>query len=165
MASTYAPVPTHSAALPHPRTTSPILLLVATTVFVITALALLIPQTPFFARKLTTPSISPAPATLSAAELDHVLSYARAMQPDDTLVQVRPGVFAKASNVQGVTLNGVTYYYDIASHQSFGPLRSGAVTESQINVIAREAQPNFLVLVYTRKYGGSGALTTPSRSR
>ena len=155
MASTYAP-PTHrsatrAAALPYPRS-SPLLLLVATAVFIVTALAFLIPQTPPFLRQLTAPSAAPlAPAQLSPGQLEHILSYARAMQPDDTLVQVRPGVFAKHSNVHGVTLDGTTYFYDLASHQSFGPLRSGALTESQINVVGREAQPNFLVLVYTRK--------------
>jgi hypothetical protein len=157
MASTYAP-PAHrspartaTAALPFPKTASPILLLVATAVFLITSLAFLIPQTHLFTQKLTTPSVSPSPAQLSPDQLEHILNYARAMQPDDTLVQVRPGVFAKSSNVHGVTLNGTTYYYDIASHQSFGPLRSGALSESQVNIIGREAQPNFLVLVYTRK--------------
>ena len=147
MASTYAP-PT-SRAIAYPRGSYPVLLLVATAVFIVTALAFLIPQTPFFTRKLAAPRV--APAALSPEQLDHVLSYARAMQPDDTLVQIRPGVFAKSSNVNGVQLNGTTYYYDIASHQSFGPLRSGAVSESQIDVVGREAQPNFLVLVYTRK--------------
>jgi hypothetical protein len=147
MASTYAP-PT-SRAIAYPRGSSPVLLLVATGVFIITALAFLIPQTPFFTRQLTAPTV--APVSMSPEQLDHVLSYARAMQPDDTLVQVRPGVFAKSSNVNGVTLNGTTYYYDIASHQSFGPLRSGAVTESQVNVVGREANQNFLVLVYTKR--------------
>ena len=147
MASTYAP-PT-SRAIAYPRGSSPVLLLVATAVFIITALAFLIPQTRFFTQKLAAPSV--APASLSSDQLEHVLSYARAMQPDDTLVQVRPGVFAKSSNVNGVPLNGTTYYYDIASHQSFGPLRSGALTESQVDVVGREANPNFLILVYTKK--------------
>ena len=159
MASTYAP-PTNrfparaaasTAAFPFPKSTSAILLLVATAVFLITALAFLIPQTPLFTRMLTAPSVSPSPAQLSPDQLDYILSYARAMQPDDALVQVRPGVFAKFSNVHGVTLNGTTYYYDIASHQSFGPLRSGTLAESQVNLIARESQPNFLLLIYTRK--------------
>ena len=156
MASTYAP-PTNrfparaAATTAWPRTSSPLLLLVATAAFLVSALAFLIPQTPVFTRMLTTPSVAPAPAQLSPEQLEHVLGYARAMRPDDSLVQVRPGVFAKHSNVHGVTMNGTTYYYDIASHQSFGPLRSGAVTESQISVVGREAQPNFLVLVYTRK--------------
>src|SRR5687767_10633355 len=159
MTSTYAP-PTNSfparaaasaAALPLPKSSSAILLLVATAVFLITALAFLIPQTHVFTRMLTAPSVSPSPAQLSPDQLDHILSYARGMQPNAALVQVRPGVFAKFSNVHGVTLNGTTYYYDIASRQPFGPLRSGTLTESQINPIAREAQPNFLILIYTRK--------------
>ena len=156
MASTYVP-PSHrfsarAAALPRQSATQVILLLVATGVFLVTALAVLIPQTPIFARKLTAPSAAPlAPAQLTPGQLERVLTYARTMQPDDELVQVRPGVFAKRSNVHGVTIDGRTYYYDVAAHQSFGPLRAGTLAESQVQVIAREAQPNFLVLVYTQK--------------
>ncbi|HET7769006.1 MAG TPA: hypothetical protein VFN74_09530 [Chloroflexota bacterium] len=156
MASTYAP-PTRrfsarAAALPATNPTQVILLLVATAVFFVSALAILLPQTPIFVRQLTAPSAAPvAPAQLSPDQLEHVLSYARAMQPDDELVQVRPGVFAKRSNVHGVTIDGRTYFYDVAAHQSFGPLRAGTLTESQVTVLAREAQPNFLILVYTRK--------------
>src|SRR5262245_46716112 len=46
------------------------------------------------------------PAPLSAAERDLVLGYAGALQPDDALVEVRAGVQAKRSNVEGVRLQG-----------------------------------------------------------
>src|SRR5262245_8952533 len=51
----------------------------------------------------------PAPAgaswaPLTAEERARVLSYAGALQPDDPLVEVRPGVQAKRSNVEGVRL-------------------------------------------------------------
>ncbi|MGI8424965.1 MAG: hypothetical protein ACR2NO_12780 [Chloroflexota bacterium] len=157
MVSTYAPptrrFPLGAAALPHPwqRSSSPLILLVATVVFIVTALAFLIPQTGAFSRSLTVPSAPSIPAQLAPEQIEGVLAYARGMQPDDALVEVRPGIFAKRSNVHGVTVDGTTVYYDVASHQSFGPLRSGKLTEAQINVVGREAQPGFLILVYTKK--------------
>lgn len=153
MASTYAP-PSHRysvRAQVWQRSSYPLLLLVAAGVFVVSALALLIPQTGFFSRSLTTPSAVAAQAPLDPAGLERVLTYARSMQPDDALVQVRPGVFAKRSNVEGIDVGGVTVYYDIASHQSFGPLRSGKLRESDVTILGREATNGFLILVYTKK--------------
>jgi hypothetical protein len=97
------------------------------------------------------PATSPAAPALTPAELDEALSYARQMRADDTLVQVRPGVFAKRSNVEGVRLNGRTVYYDVLPHQSFGPLRSGKVSESQITVLGTERLGDTLVIVYALK--------------
>jgi hypothetical protein len=73
------------------------------------------------------------------------------MRADDTLVQVRSGVFAKRSNVEGVQVGGRTVYYDLLPHQSFGPLRSGRVAESQVDVLARETAGDALVLIYALK--------------
>ena len=153
MASTYAPPTRRYALRGHAwqRSSHPVLLLVTAGVFVVSALALLIPQTPIFSRALSAPSVTAATPPITASDVETVLSYARAMQPDDALVQVRPGVFAKRSNVHGVEIGGRTLFYDIAAHQSFGPLRSGKLAESDVNVIAREAQNGFLILVYTRK--------------
>jgi hypothetical protein len=97
------------------------------------------------------PVTSPAAPALTPAELDEALSYARQLRPDDPLVQVRPGVFAKRSNVEGVRLNGRTVYYDVLPHQSFGPLRSGKVSESQITVLGTERLGDTLVIVYVLK--------------
>jgi hypothetical protein len=108
------------------------------------------PHTALFSRSLTAPRTASGPG-LSPDNLETVLSYARSMRPDDDLVQVRPGVFAKRSNVEGVEVGGTRAYYDIASHQSFDPLSTGKLAESQISVIGREAQNGFLILVYTRK--------------
>jgi hypothetical protein len=153
MASTYAP-PSHRLSVraqAWQRNSYPLLLLVAAGVFIVTAVALLIPQTAFFSRGLTAPiTVAPQPQ-LGPADVERVLTYARSMQADDALVQVRPGVFAKRSNVEGIDVGGTKVYYDIASHQSFGPLRAGTLRETDVNVIGREAQNGFLILVYTKK--------------
>jgi hypothetical protein len=168
MASTYAPYAHRLTARSlvsertWQRSSYPLFLVIASGVFIVSALALLLSQSGLFGARgaAASPAVSapaaPAAATspatpLPAAELETVLSYARAMQTDDVLVQVRPGVFAKRSNVQGVSVGGKTVYYDILPHQSYGPLRSGKVSESQVNVLARDAQGGFMVLVYTMK--------------
>jgi hypothetical protein len=126
-------------------------LLVAAGVFVVSAVTLLIPQTGLFSRALTAPSAVAPKAELTPGDVERVLAYARGMQPDDTLVQVRPGVFAKRSNVEGVDIGGTRLYYDVAAHQSFGPLRAGAVRESDVTIVGREATNGFLIVVYTKK--------------
>jgi hypothetical protein len=145
------------------RTSYPLLLIVAAGVFIVSAAALLLAQTGLLSRPAPAAtsaasatvgtsggSVAPVPQ-LAPADVEKVMAYARGMQPDDALVQVKPGVFAKRSNVQGVTLNGATVYYDIVPHQSYGPLRTGQVTEQQVNVVARQAHDGFMVTVYTRK--------------
>ncbi len=169
MATTYAPPLSHrSARLAYgqrsgQRSSYPLLLVVAAGVFVVSAFALVLSQSGVLSRTtaVTAPvpsvavvsSTGPAAATLqlTPAEIDTVVAYARTMQPDDALVQVRPGVFAKRSNVNGIPLRGATVYYDVLPHQSFGPLRSGQVTEQQVNVISRQAESGSMVVVYTKK--------------
>lgn len=153
MASTYAP-PSHRYGVrtqAWQRSSYALLLLVAAGTFVITAVALLVPQTGVFQHGLTAPTTLAPQPQLSPSDVEHVLAYARSMQPDDSLIQVRPGVFAKRSNVEGVDVGGIRVYYDIASHQSFGPLRSGTLKESDVDVIGREAQNGFLILVYVKR--------------
>jgi len=113
------------------------------------AAALVAPQVAPLLRHIAATTVnSPAP---TQGEIAAVVSYASEMRADDTLVQVRPGVFAKRSNVEGVQVGGRTVFYDIFPHQSFGPLRSGRVAESQINVLGRENTGGALVLVYVLK--------------
>ncbi|MBI3971597.1 MAG: hypothetical protein HY332_09945 [Chloroflexi bacterium] len=88
---------------------------------------------------------------LTEAESRHVLSYVEGHRTDDPLVEVRPGVYAKRSNVQGVEVNGRTVYYDLAGHQSFGPWRSGKVKESEVEILARAGEPPFTVIMYALK--------------
>jgi len=162
----FSGVPSSQRALP--RSSSPLLLLVGTALFMVAAAVLLVPQIAGTFQAIVHPATSttgvpatstagspsdaaPVVAPLSRADIESVLTYARAMQADDQLVQVRSGVFAKRSNVQGVPVHGATVYYDVLPHQSYGPLRSGRVTESQVNIVSREASDGFMVLVYTLK--------------
>ncbi len=97
------------------------------------------------------PSARAALPAWSAADTAQVLSYVDGIRPDDALVQVRPGVFAKRSNAEGLSIAGRTVYYDVFPHQSFGPLRTGETTERDITVLAREVDGDTLVLIYALK--------------
>jgi hypothetical protein len=90
-------------------------------------------------------------APLTAAERARVLAYADGLRPDDPLVEVRPGVWAKRSNVAGVPLDGRTVYYDLAGHQSFGPWRRGQVGEDDVVVLAREGPESARIVLYALK--------------
>ncbi len=149
-------VPSHEAGAGHLQRLPQYLLFGAVLLaFLVSAGAVIAPQV---AQMLPRPSIQKpaagvtgaAPA-LGGADLAHVLSYAQQMRADDTLVQVRPGIFAKRSNVQGVDVGGRTVFYDVMPHQSYGPLRAGRVSESGVDVLAREHVGDALVLVYTLK--------------
>lgn len=80
-----------------------------------------------------------------------MLSYARGLRPDDPLVEVRPGVFAKRSNREGIVLNGRTVYYDVIPDQSFGPLRTGRLAAADVTLLARIDAGRALVLLYTQR--------------
>ncbi|HEX2037101.1 MAG TPA: hypothetical protein VHS99_23215, partial [Chloroflexota bacterium] len=92
---------------------------------------------------------SGSPLGLERRDVEHVLSYVDQHRDDDPLIEVRPGVMAKRSNVQGVQVNGRTVYYDLVSHQSFGPLRSGKVKEAEVDILARDGMGSFAVVVYS----------------
>ncbi len=153
------------AAYPARRVDQYSVLLLATMVFVALAGMLLVPpagealQQRVHAGQLpaastvaaTAPAAQPAAVALPPDQIETILSYAAGMRADDSLVEVRPGVFAKRSNVEGIRLGGRTIYYDLVPDQSFGPLRSGKLRESEVTILAREQRGPVLVLIYTRR--------------
>ncbi|HEU5318333.1 MAG TPA: hypothetical protein VFX49_19635, partial [Chloroflexota bacterium] len=91
------------------------------------------------------------PPAVEADTLVTVLSYVRELRPDDALVEVRAGVFAKRSNVSGVRVSGRTLYYDMFPHQSFGPLATGRWSGYDVTEAARNAQAGAVVVVYEHR--------------
>ena len=125
---------------------------VATAAFVLPAVA-----EPLQRAVQPAPLATGPPAPLTAAEQARVLGYAGAFQPDDALVDVRSGVQAKRSNVEGVRLGTRTVYYDVLGHQSYGPLGRGRVTADGVDVLARDGSGPFQVVVYTLREPPPGA--------
>lgn len=56
----------------------------------------------------------------------------------DSLIEVAPGLTARASNLRGFALNGQTYYYYIEGRRGFDPLSRGAVDRSAIEIVLRD---------------------------
>jgi hypothetical protein len=155
---TRAPSPTGGAPAGLPLL--PLLPLLLLAAFLISAAAFLVPAGMSFVARgsldgwpaavRTAPAVAAA-APLTAAERTRVLAYADGLRPDDALVEVRPGVQAKRSNVDGVRLDGRTVYYDLAGHQSFGPWRRGQVGEADVVLLAREGPESARIVVYALK--------------
>lgn len=79
---------------------------------------------------------APAPDSGQAGDvqvrsvLTRVGSYVNTHRADDPLVSL-DGVEAKSSNIYGIEVDGVRYYYRILRHASFDPLSRGTVAQSE----------------------------------
>lgn len=67
---------------------------------------------------------------------------------NDPLVEVA-GRSAHESNLRGLSLHGVTYYYYIEGQQNFDPLSRGAVTEANVEKIFRDDTGPQPLVIYT----------------
>lgn len=67
---------------------------------------------------------------------------------EDPLIEIRSNVFARQSNVMGVEVDGVRYYYAILGHQSFDPVSLGTVQPNQVEVIYRTEGTGFPLVIY-----------------
>lgn len=66
----------------------------------------------------------------------------------DPMVEVAPHILARQSNVGGVMVEGVTFYYAMLGHQSFDPLSMGRVAEEQVTVVHQSDSPAFPFIIY-----------------
>lgn len=67
---------------------------------------------------------------------------------DDPVVEVAPGVMVRSSAVRGFELGGVTYYYYFEGRAGYDPLSRGRVTDSQVEVVARESDGDRTLVIY-----------------
>lgn len=66
----------------------------------------------------------------------------------DPLIEVRPGLSARASNLRGFRLDGATYYYYIEGATNFDPYSRGAVSGQAIEVLLRDSSGPSTVVIY-----------------
>jgi len=83
-----------------------------------------------------------------------VLSYVENERPDDLLIQVDDGVWAKRSNYFGIAVGGTVYYYAVFPHASFDPLSRGAVSMDQVRIIRTVGAPGFRIIIYVIRASG-----------
>lgn len=80
-----------------------------------------------------------------------VLGYVNEWNPQrDPLVTLLGGVQAKASNVYGVDVGGVRYYYQLTRNSSFDPLRAGTARDYEVVAVV-DAGTQWEVLIYRLK--------------
>ncbi len=96
--------------------------------------------------------------TTSSDEVTRIiLSYLDDNRPDDPLVEVRSGVWAKSSNYHGVMIGGTCYYYALLPDQSFDPLSRGAVGPGDIQIVREIHDVDSTVIIYTLARPGAGS--------
>lgn len=66
----------------------------------------------------------------------------------DPLIEVRPGLSARASNLRGFQLGGQTYYYYLEGSTNFDPLSRGVVRTSEVEVLLRDESGPLTVVIY-----------------
>lgn len=66
----------------------------------------------------------------------------------DPLIEIRPGLSARASNLRGFSLGDATYYYYVEGSANFDPYSRGSVTNSEIEVLMRDSSGPVTVVIY-----------------
>jgi hypothetical protein len=65
----------------------------------------------------------------------------------DPLIEVKPGVSVRESNVRGFTFNGQVYYYYFEGQRGFDPLSRRIVDANAIDIVLRDdAGPKTLII-------------------
>jgi len=67
---------------------------------------------------------------------------------DDPLIEVAPGMTARASSVRGFALEGQTYYYYFEGRSGFDPLSRGIIDRSEIEIVLRDAGGPAPLVIY-----------------
>lgn len=81
--------------------------------------------------------------------IEKVLSYATVHQHDDPLIEIEPLIFVKKSNLEGIVIEGKTYFYSLFPHSSFDPVALGKVNENEVTVIYDDENATIPVIIYT----------------
>jgi ABC-type siderophore export system fused ATPase/permease subunit len=100
-------------------------------------LSILGPQTP-------AASAGSALPTVRAAISDRLAGVV-----NDPLIDVVSGTSARASNVRGLSLDGVTYYYYVEGSQNFDPYSRGLIAEERIERLMRDESGPAPIVIYT----------------
>jgi hypothetical protein len=100
------------------------------------ALIWLMPSgTPFASKSDLTPVVETVRGSLSGSI-------------NDPLIDVRPGVSARASNLRGLSMGGSTYYYYVEGHANFDPLSRGAITRDSVEIMLRDNNGPSSIVIY-----------------
>ncbi|MBI4499096.1 MAG: hypothetical protein HY689_14500 [Chloroflexi bacterium] len=85
---------------------------------------------------------------VSTRVVARVISHINEWNPQaDPLITLPGGVQAKASNVYGIDINGMRYFYQLTRGSSFDPLRVGTAEDYEVVAVVDAGTP-WEVLIY-----------------
>jgi hypothetical protein len=67
---------------------------------------------------------------------------------DDPLIDVKPGVSVRASNLRGLSMGGSTYYYYVEGHTNFDPLSRGVIKSDSVEIMLRDNSGPSSIVIY-----------------
>jgi hypothetical protein len=67
---------------------------------------------------------------------------------NDPLIDVVPGVSARASNLRGLSMDGSVYYYYVEGHANFDPLSRGVVGSDAVEIMLRDTSGPSSIVIY-----------------
>jgi hypothetical protein len=67
---------------------------------------------------------------------------------NDPLIDVVPGVSARASNLRGLSMDGSIYYYYVEGHANFDPLSRGVVGSDAVEIMLRDTSGPSSIVIY-----------------
>lgn len=93
-------------------------------------------------------SVVLANETTKESVIRDVLSYVTEERADDPLMEIEADIWVKTSNVEGIKIDGETYYYSLLPHMSFDPFARGKVSDSDIAIVYEETATDYPVMIY-----------------
>lgn len=94
------------------------------------------------------PAATPLAAPRDLAPVQEAIRARVGGAVNDPLIEVGPGLSARASNLRGFHLDGATYYYYIEGTANFDPYSRGAVGTGEIEVLLRDSSGPQTVIIY-----------------
>jgi hypothetical protein len=67
---------------------------------------------------------------------------------NDPLIDIVPGVSARASNLRGLSMGGSVYYYYVEDHANFDPLSRGVVGSDAVEIMLRDTSGPSVIVLY-----------------
>lgn len=81
--------------------------------------------------------------------IDLVMAYVNEEKENDPLIEIEPDIWVKQSNIEGVDINGTTYYYSLFPHMSYDPVAAGKLSVEEVEVLMRDE--TLPLTIYTEK--------------
>ena len=102
---------------------------------------------------LTTPAPASFASTGRITPVEQAIMARLSGSVNDPLIEIKPGISVRESNLRGFHLDGSTYYYYIEGQNNFDPLSAGSVSNRDIEIVLRnESGPHALVIYTVRDH-------------